>query len=396
MAPNMLGSHIFKDKGKLSPRYVPSSLLHREWQLKLLSSFYTRCLDDIEHAYLCVTQLIGPVGTGKTSCALSFGASFQGEAERLGINLRCVYLNCKLDGVSRYTLYKRLLERAASEISARSLSPGDMLHQLLKHLERVDGYLYVIVDEIGYFCRRSKEQLVYDLTRLNEFDPGEPCRVVGVTFIARDPSFHRLIDPSELSTLGRFFIDFPRYTPEQVRDILDQRVTEVFKPAAIGDGVVDFISDVVVRPPVNGDLRVAFDLLLYSGSLAENLGFERVLIDHVRQVYSETHPGITTEDILNLNNTEKLILLGIARSLERKNDPYVSLREIREAYLMVCEERGVKPAEEIDEHVEDLRVRGIVDMKSLTKFGISDVPAEKLRRFLNGITERLKCGLREA
>jgi hypothetical protein len=66
------------------------------------------------------------------------------------------------------------------------------------------------------------------------------------------------------------------------------------------------------------------------------------------------------------------------------------LRSLREYYGVVCEEHNVKPAEDLEEHVQDLIDRGIVEMKSLTKLGISNVPAEDLERFLNGILQRLR------
>jgi len=163
----------------------------------------------------------------------------------------------------------------------------------------------------------------------------------------------------------------------------------------VSDEVLGLISDITAMPPINGDVRVGLDLLLYSGNLAENMGFEHVLPEHVREVCNETAPSITTEDIMDLDETGRLILLGIARSLERKSEAYVSLKEIREAYQIACEERGVKAEDEIDPYVEELVRLGIVSMKSLTKFTISDVPAEKLRKFLNGIVKRVEVGLEE-
>jgi hypothetical protein len=90
-----------------------------------------------------------------------------------------------------------------------------------------------------------------------------------------------------------------------------------------------------------------------------------------------------------------MILLGMVRALQASKVPYVGLREVREDYLVVCEEYEVDPIEEVEEEVQELIDRGIVDMTSLTKFGISGVPAEDLERFLNGIMQRLRNGLRK-
>ncbi|MFQ6065396.1 MAG: Cdc6/Cdc18 family protein [Candidatus Bathyarchaeia archaeon] len=389
----MSRSSIFRDVDKLSPRYVPKVLQHRDDQMSFLSSLYNSALDNIEKKYLQVSQLVGPVGTGKTSTAIRFGEMLGEKAARRNIKLKHVYLNGKMEGASRYTLYRSLLADVTPKISTRSLSPEDMLRQLVNHLREEDRYLLITMDEIGFFCKHSKEQLIYNLTRLNELTIPKPSRVIGVLFIARDLSFHEHLDPSELSTLGRLIIQFPRYGEQQIKDIIEVRAREAFKPGRVDEELLGFVSDVTASPPIKGDLRVALDLFLYSGMLAEREGYERVLPEHVRRVLGETHPSITTEDILYLSDAGKMILLGMVRALQAEKVPYVGLREIREDYLIVCEEYEVEPVDEVEEEVQELIDRGIVDMKSLTKFGISGVPAEDLERFLNGIMQRLRNGL---
>ena len=383
-------STIFKDRNKLSPRYIPESLPHRERQIDSLLSIYGQALDDVNSFLLQVTQIIGDVGTGKTCTVLKFGKQIEDVAGRRRIGLTHVYVNGKIDGTSRYILYRKILGKAAPAISTRSLSPEEMLFYLLRYLRDENRYLIISFDEIDYFCKRSKEHVVYDMTRLNEVDPDHSCHVLGVIFIARNLSFHKFLEPSELSTLGHGVIEFPRYIPEQIKDILLDRVELAFKPGTVDNEVLDFISDVAAKPSINGDVRVALDLLLYAGNLAENLGFAEILPDHVRRVYGETYPGITTEDILNLDEHGKLLLMGLARALYGNKTPYVGLREIRDAYRIVCEEHDVKSAEEVEEHIQDLVDRGIIEMKSLTKIGLSNVAAEDLERFLNGILERLR------
>jgi len=387
-------SPIFVDRDKLSPRYIPSILPHRKTQIDLLLSLYRDVLDHIESVFLRVTQIIGDVGTGKTCTAVRFSEQLQKEAVEKKIRFQHVYLNCKIEGTSRFVLYGNMLRKIAPEISTRSLSPEEMLQQLVKYLRDERKYILISVDEIDYFYIRSKEHLVYDLTRLPELFPGQSSPIIGEIFISRDLKFHNRLDPSEISTLGKGIIEFPTYNTQQIRDILDQRMQEAFRVGALDEGVLEFISDVAVRSPINGDIRVALDLLLYSGIFAENQGSEKVLPDHARQVYGQTHPTITTQDILDLDETEKLVLLGLARSLKSQNTPYVSLSNIREGYLVVCEEYEVKPVKQIEESVQDLCDRGIVDMKSLTEFGISGVSAKDLESFLNGITQRVRRGLR--
>lgn len=388
-------SLIFEDQGKLSPRYVPTVLLHREEQMDFLGSIYRNTLDSVSGGYMPVCQLIGPVGTGKTSTALRFGGSVVETAKEKGFGVKYVYLNGKLEGASRFTLYRSMLEKVAPGTSTRSLSPEEMLCRLVRILEVNDEYLMITADEVSYFLQRSKEHLVYDLTRLNELTLGKPCRILGVMFIARDLSFHKMLEESEKSTLGRLIVRFPRYTGEEIREILDSRVREAFKPGGVEEEALTYISEVTAKPPINGDLRVSLDLLLYAGFLAENEGYKSVQLDHARKVDGETHPGITTEEILYMDDNERLVLWGLIRALRTEKAAYVGLDDIRLDYGVVCEEQGVEPVEEIEPYIQDLICQHIVDMKSLTEFGVSGVSTEDLERFLNMIVQKLKRGLDE-
>ena len=380
-------SLIFEDRGKLSPRYIPERLPHREKQLESLLSIYRPCLDNVEGAYLQPVQLIGGVGAGKTCTAMRFGSILEAEASRRRINLKHVYVNGRVDGANRYTIYRRILEEACPQVSSRGLSPEEMLVQMVKQLRLEKKYVIITFDEVDHFIKRSNEHVVYDLTRLNEVSPGEPCNVLGVLFIARDPSYRKLLDPAEISTLGLLSINFPQYTAGQIRDIIAERVELAFRPGAVSEEVLDFVSDLAAKPPANGDARFALDLLLYAGNLAENMGCERVHPDHVRRVYGEICPGISSAEVSSLSQDEGLILLGLARALKSSKMPYASLTQIKEHYNVVCEEYGLKPSEKFEENLQRLIDMGIVEMKSLTQIGLL-FPAENLDVFLTRIIER--------
>ena len=94
----MLKSSIFRDVDKLSPRYVPKVLKHREDQMKFLSGLYETGLDTIGGKFLQPSQLVGPVGTGKTSTAIRFGEMLEETASKRKIKLKHVYLNGKMRG----------------------------------------------------------------------------------------------------------------------------------------------------------------------------------------------------------------------------------------------------------------------------------------------------------
>lgn len=165
-------SYIFKNRGKLSPRYVPRSLRHREKQIDFLLNYYMDALENLEEDYLLSSQLVGPVGAGKTVSALNFGSRFEAEAKRRNVSLKHVYLNCKHDGTTRFVLFRNLLEKVRLKIASRSISPEEMLHELLRYLQNEKRYIFITVDEVGYFYKCSpQEQVIYSFTGLNETYP---------------------------------------------------------------------------------------------------------------------------------------------------------------------------------------------------------------------------------
>jgi cell division control protein 6 len=386
---------VFKDRNKLSPRYIPKILPHREKQIELLNSLFEDALDDISKCYLRPAQLIGGVGTGKTCTSISFGDGFQEKARSEGISLNHVYMNLKLQGGSRVIFYRGLMEKAAPEISSQSLGADEMLLQLVKYLRSKNIYLLVTLDEIEYFIKHVKERVIYDLTRLGELHPGRPSGIIGAIFIARSTDFQNELDKSELSTLGRSYVDFPSYSASQIVDILDSRVDEAFVRGAVSSDVIEYVADITSSPPVGGDARYALDLLLYAGNLADNLGMEEILPDHVRRVHGEICHAITSEDILSLPDKEKIVLLSVARILRNRRSPYISFKDIREDYGIILEEFQMKPIRDLEDCVQDLLDRGIIDFKSITRIGITGVPTENLIKYLDNLIERVKSGLSE-
>ena len=228
---------------------------------------------------------------------------------------------------------------------------------------------------------------------MSEINPGKPCGVIGLIVIARNTDFHENLDRSELSTLGRNYVEFKPYTSSQIVDILEQRVNEAFRADALSNEVLEYIADITVKPTVNGDIRYALDLLLYSGHLADNEGFKHVTPEHVRKVHGETYHPITSEDIQNLSEREKYVLLGLVRSLKYEETPYTSLGEIRSSCDVVCEEYDTNKIEKLEEIVQNLHDKGIIDIKSLTKIGVSGLAAEDLSRYLDNLIERVKSGM---
>lgn len=362
---------IFRDRSKLSPRYMPAELPHREKQIHQIQSVLRISYDKLDEFPLAVLQIIGPAGIGKTSTVLKFSKMFEDEFRNNRLRLATAYVNLKLQGGNKYTIYRLLLERIAPELPAQGMSAEEMLRYLLRYLRENKIYAIIILDEIDYLIKISKESsgIIYDLTRLNEFDPEKPCNVKGVIFIARSTDFYSRLDHAELSTLGRVPIEFKPYSVSQVSDILISRCLEAFNANVIGTDIIDEVSKFTTSGPINGDIRYSLDLLLFAGNIAESTGTGRVLLDHIRKVHGQMHPSVTTQDLEELPKNQILALIAVIRALRSKKKQYVSLKEIRLHALEIAEEFGLKKLD-IEDYLDDLNTKNIIEIRSLREIGM--------------------------
>jgi cell division control protein 6 len=378
----MYESNIFKDRKKLSPRYLPKEISHREKQIDLLVRTFLDIKDDPDKFPLTVIQIIGPAGIGKTSTVIKFSDILENELGKSKINIKIVYINLKLQGGNKYAIYKYLLSCIAPELPAQGLSAEEMLRQMLDYLILNNVYSIIILDEIDYLIKISKEiGIIYDLTRLNEFDPSKKCNVKGVIFIARSTEFYEKLDEAELSSMGRAYIEFPNYTIGQVSDIIIRRSKDAFQDNVIGTDIIDWIAKIVVSPIVNGDIRYALDLLSYAGNLAESEGTEKVLLDHVKIINKQIYNGITDDDIKELSKLQIIILLGIIKGLKIKNRDYVDLKEVRMQSLEIAEKYKLRKLD-VEDILDDLATRKIIKIISLKKISLISSSIENLEKSL--------------
>jgi cell division control protein 6 len=366
----MSESAVFRDRSKLSPRYVPEELPHRQAQLQQIAHVFSDAAKDPDKFPLTILQVVGVAGIGKTSTVLRSSKMLEDQFAKSRLTLKTAYINLKLQGGNKFAIYRLLLERMAPELPAQGLSAEEMLRYL------------IVMDEIDYLIKTSKDTgIIYDLTRLNEFDPDKPCNVKGVIFIARSTEFYSRLDPAELSTLGRVPMEFNTYTMQQASDILESRAAQAFNPKAMGSDVIDKVASITISPEVNGDVRYALDLLLYAGNLAESQGAGRVTLDHVRKVHGQVHPSITTEEIEQLSRNHLVSLMALVRALKGKKKPYVELKDVRLYATELAEQLAMKKID-VEDYLDDLKARKLVDIKSLKEIGLHGASLAELEPVL--------------
>lgn len=367
----MSESRIFHDRSKLSSRYIPDELHHREKEMSLLLTIFKDSYIKPDEFLFSTPQIVGRSGIGKTSTILKFSKMLENEFIKSGLTLKVAYVNLKLQGGNKYAVYRFLLEKIAPELPSQGLSAEEMLRYLLSYLTENKLYTLIILDEIEFLLRSNKDSgIIYDFTRLNEFDLSKHCNVIGVVFIARSTDFHDKIDSSELSTLGRLPIEFKPYSIDEISDILLTRTSESFNPNVVGTDIIDEVSLITTSSQVGGDVRYALDLLLYAGNLAEANGSDRITLDQIRKAHGYNKPSLTIEDLKELPKSHLLTLMAILKVQNKRKKQYIELKEIRVYALELADEYKIKKFE-FEDSMNDLLERKIVEMKSLKEIGMN-------------------------
>jgi cell division control protein 6 len=361
---------------------VPSELPHRQKQVEQIAQAFAGAASDPDRFPLTILQVIGVAGIGKTTTVTKSVKQVEQDFTKNRLSLKTAYINLKLQGGNKFAIYRFLLERLAPDLPSQGLSAEEMLRYLLRYLRDNRQYALIVMDEIDYLVKTSKDTgIIYDLTRLNEFEPDRPCNIKGVVFIARSTDFYSRLDPAELSTLGRVPIEFPRYTLEQASDILASRAEQAFNPKAIGSDVIDKVAKITTSAEVNGDVRYALDLLLYAGNLAESQGANRVTLEHVRKVHGQTHPSVTTEEIEQLSKSQLVSLMAVVRALKSRKKQYVELKDVRLHAAELAEQLDMKKMD-VEDYLDDLKARRLIEVRSFKEIGLHGAALAELEPVL--------------
>mgnify|MGYP000510436233 CR=1 FL=1 len=349
---------VFRDRSKLAPSYIPERLMHRDGERALLLSIIKSGLDAVGLGPV-KAQVVGGVGAGKTTLCILTGA----ELEKQYRNTHHLYVNLRRFSGGRVSIYRYMVRSVAEEAYSPSLSAEELLDNLLTYLANKGLRILVTFDEVDHHVKqtRGRDTVIYDFTRLHEVSAVRPINVAAVLFVTRDPEYGGLLERTELSSLGVNAVTLKPYTKEQIFDIVSDRVEQAFVNGAVTEDVVEYVAGYAARPPYNGDVRYALDILLYSGNLAEARGRSKVSLEEVRYVLAESGPGVPVEALTLLGRDAQALLLAVARTLALSRKAAVSRDELMAAYEVVCEELG-ESRSELTQNLRKLKQLGLVSV----------------------------------
>jgi cell division control protein 6 len=294
-------ARLLRNREVLLPDYVPLELPHRSEEIRRLAEVVAPALRGERPNNVFI---YGLTGTGKTAVTKYVLRRLQELASQKGAMVQSIYVNVR----QRETPYKVLAdvaEQLGLRVPFTGLSIGELFSRIVKRLSRLEGVYIVVLDEIDFLVRRG-DDVLYDLTRVNEHLQRARVSVIGITNSVR---LVDSLDPRVRSSLGEQTLVFSPYNAEQLKDILSQRAAMAFNEGALEEGVIPLCAALAARE--HGDARRALDLLRVAAEIAEREGAPRVTEEHVMRARAEIERDKVSDVIRTLPLHSKLVLASV-------------------------------------------------------------------------------------
>ncbi len=356
-------TNIFKNKKALQSSYTPETILHRDEQINTIAGILAPALREEKPSNLFI---YGKTGTGKTLCIKHTTNHLMAVAEKKGVSLRIIYLNCKMKRIAdtEYRLIAQISKELGQEIPPTGLPTDEVYNIFYRILEKSkDKVLIIVLDEIDQLIKKAGDEVIYNLTRINTEITHTQLSLVG---ISNNLVFTDTIDPRVRSSLSEEEVVFPPYNAPQIQDILRKRADMVFKEGIVEKGVIEKCAAFAARE--HGDARRALELLRVAGELAERKGLSKVRIDHL----DEAEEKIEKERVLEIVKTQpkqsQVALLSIILLFE-KEEKTISTGDIYEVYKQLCTKTDLRPLTQrrVSDIIGELDMLGIINATVVSK-----------------------------
>jgi cell division control protein 6 len=340
------GKKLFKDREVLRHDYLPNNLPHRESQIRLLGEAVAPVLKDSR----CSNVFIyGKTGTGKTAVAKYVLTHLETKAYEYGAAVRFCYVNCRMTG-TEYRIFAKLSQSVGLPVPFTGLSVSEVFDRFQISLDVAKTLFIVVLDEIDTLIKERGDNLLYELTRMNEALRTSKVSIIG---ISNDLRLKEFLDPRVFSSLSEEEIIFRPYDANELRNIILER-SKLCSALAAAE---------------HGDARRALDLLRVAGEVAERQGAIIITEEHVKEAERSIEHNRVVEALKNLTLHSKLVLL----SVYHLNKSSVTTGEIYDVYTRLCGElgAGLLTQRRLGTLVNELDAMGLLNAKvvSMGRYG---------------------------
>ncbi len=354
---------LFKNKEVLRPSYTPEELPHRAQQVNNLATILVAALRGETPSNVFI---YGKTGTGKTACTKYVGKELVSTGREKDKVVNFIYINCEVVD-TQYRVLTHVANHFIQDWNERIPFTGwptdEVYAKLQEHIDQNEGVTVIILDEIDKLVFKSGDDVLYNLSRINDDLERAKVSVIG---ISNDLKFTEFLDPRVKSSLGEEEIIFPPYDAEQLQDILEQRAQLAISNDALEDPVIPLCAALAAQE--HGDARRALDLLRVAGELAERSGQRVIQEGHVRQAQNKIELDRVTEVVRTLPTQSKFVLLATIKG-EEGGASGQTTGEVYGTYKELCDAAGVDHLTQrrVTDLISELDMLGILNARVISK-----------------------------
>ena len=352
---------FFLDKKALQSNFTPENIPHREEQINQLANILAPSLRMEKPSNLFC---YGKTGTGKTCVSKYVAQQILHVAKKKNINLRILYLNCKLKKVAdtEYRLMAELARGFGVEIPSTGLPTEEVYRKFVEYIDTKQQLVILILDEIDQLVSKVGDGILYNLTRLNADLKNCELSIIG---ISNDLMFTDNLDPRIKSSLSEEELVFPPYNALQLQDILKERAALAFRENVLTEGVIQKCAAYAARE--HGDARRALELLRVAGELAER--HNKLIID-IKDI-DAAEEKIEKDRVLDVVRTQpKQSQIALHSIMQICNNGHqIFTGDVYEQYKDVCSVVGLKPLTQrrLSDIIAELDMFGIINARVVSK-----------------------------
>ena len=361
---------IFVNREVLRHSYRPVDLPHRQPQIDQVASILAPAIRDETPSNILI---YGKTGTGKTASVRYVGGELIDTCTQVGLACFVIHLNCEVID-TQYRVLAQIansLEDSDSYPSDRPRNiipmtgwPTDQVYmELVNLIDSLGGVHVIVLDEIDKLVKKSGDETLYNLTRINSDLKNAKVSMIG---ISNDLRFTHYLDPRVLSSLSEEELVFPPYDAPQLCDILKQRADIAFDTDVLDEPVIPLCAALAAQE--HGDARRALDLLRVSGELADRKGEKKVGEEHVRKAQQKIETDSLIECISTLPTQSKAVLCAMVKLSESSKQVFTT-GEVAQVYREVAKlmDLDVLTHRRITDLISELSMLGIISTRIVSR-----------------------------
>ncbi|MBN2203333.1 MAG: ORC1-type DNA replication protein [Candidatus Aenigmarchaeota archaeon] len=380
---------IFSNRDALTISFKPETIPHREKQVNDLGRILAPALKGGRPSNIF---LYGRPGTGKTLVSRFVGSELEKISGENGQSVKVMYVNCKMKKIAdtEYRLLAELSKALGKEVPFTGLPTDQVYNAFFDALDSRKQTIILIVDEIDTLVQKTGDEILYNLTRINQDLNNSKLSIIGIT---NNLGFIETLDPRVKSSLSEEELIFPPYNALQLQDILKNRASIAFTQDVLQPGVIEKCAALAAQE--HGDARRALDLLRVAGELSERNSHEKVSIEHVDDAEEKIDVDRVVETVKSMPKQSQIVLYSIVFLAEKTKE--IQTGEVFDKYQEICKQQGIKTltTRRVSDLISELDLSSVISTKIVSKgrygrtrvisLNLSDTVYNKLKNLLEEI-----------